>query len=169
MQTVFALFERYEDARGAADDLLSGGFPEAEMNVVVSAPAGKEYLKLTRAVPPSREHDAKTQSLDGRSLFGLDNVLAGQQPVRTPDSGALLVGGEMATALIKSAPGVESSLKHVLAELGIDEGTVEAAVMGVQTGRVLFWVRCPDERAGVAAGVFRRWHAQRVASAGIAG
>lgn len=168
MQTVFALFQRYEDARSAADDLLGRDFTEAEMNVVVSAPAAKEYLRLTRHVPHSREHDLKSRSLGGQSLFGLDSLLAGEQPVQTPDSGSLLVGGEMASALVKSAPGVESSLRHVLSELGLDEGTVEAAAVGVQTGRILFWVRCPDERAGVAATVYRRWHAQRVAAGGIA-
>lgn len=162
MKSVFSLFKDYAQARSAVTSLMEHGFREKEINAVVDAATGEQSLKDVRHAKPSREPDAKSEALGGRSLFGLDAIIAGQQPVHIPDAGMLRVGGEMATIVLKEAKGTDSSLARTLADLHIGSEAARAYLEGIRKGDVLVWVRTEDNRAGVAASTMRRWHAAQV-------
>jgi len=162
LRTVFALFESYEDARGCVDDLLAAGIGEKHINVLVDAAAGESYLRLIRGMKPSREPDSKSPELGGRSLYGLDSLLAGERPVNVPDAGRLIAGGDMATIVVKAAPGVESSLQTSLRELRLGQAAVESYLTGLRHGSILLWARVPSHQSGTVGSAFERWHGTRM-------
>jgi hypothetical protein len=166
MQSVFAMFKSYEEARAATDDLLANGIEEHALNVIVDSTAARSYLRLIRGMKPSREPDSKTAALGGRSLFGLDSLLAGERPVHTPDAGPLIAGGELATIAVKSASGEDSSLRTTLRSLDIDEITVSNYLHGIVQGSILLWAHVDDDHAATVGRVFRRWHGTDISGKG---
>lgn len=162
MKSVFSLFARYQDICAAADMLLKQNFLQQDMNVIVDARVGRESLKEIRHMKPSREPDTKVAEFGGQSLFGLDRLLAGQSPVMIPDTGLLLAGGELATILLKEKQGVNSTFKHILIDLHIDEQLIQQYDAGIRKGEFLFWIKSPDEMTGIITEILNRWHGKMI-------
>lgn len=160
MKTVYALFASYEDARSAVEEILGHGLSEDDMNVLVDAAMGEEYLRDFRGMIPQREPGSTTPLPTGQSLFGLDYLLAGRRPVRLPDERVLIASGPLAATAVKTTPGERKSLRGALRDLGLDENFAQTIVNGVGAGKIFFWVRCRDDLAGPLRMTFGRWHAE---------
>ncbi len=162
MSMVFALFKSYSDARDAVNDLEKVGFAEGDINAIVAAGAGKEYLRKTRKSATHRVRDAKSPSPGGQSLFGLDRVLAAQHPVRMPDSGAVLAGGSIATTMVHTEQGVDSGLEKALDEILHDHETASTYVRAIEGGAVVLGIRCDPGKASEATTIMERWRGRSV-------
>lgn len=154
MKTIFAMFENYEDAKAAVDELLGREFDEREMNAIVLEEIAKDYMEVNL----ERVHVKVTEKVGEKTAVGLDHLLGTQQPVEIPGVGEVYATGELATVLSKTAaaPGaVAGSLKAALIDFGVREEVAKAYTVGIKDGGLLFWIRTSDERAPETINVLR--------------
>ncbi|HML21540.1 MAG TPA: hypothetical protein PKD09_07835 [Aggregatilinea sp.] len=134
MKTIFAMFDTYKDAKSAVEGLLERDFASDQINVLL------------------QESVAKNGQDEGDGTATLDQVTAGEQPVPLTGSGPVIAAGTLATMLAKSAaaPGTGGGLRAALVDLSIPDTVAEAFASGVQEGKILFCVKCDDDRAEYA-------------------
>jgi hypothetical protein len=152
MQSVFSLFENYEDGRLAVDELLDEGFDEEEMNVIVDAEVAKTHMDVNL----ERVAIKATDEL-GEETTGLGIMLGTEQPVAFPPPlGDVYAAGDLATILAKTAaePGSEN-LEKALEEFGIPRSMTAAYVEALTNGALLFWMRTSDEQATRVSEILR--------------
>jgi len=163
MKTIFGMFEGYEDARAAVDELLEKGFDQGEMNVIVDEELAKQNLEVNLETIDVKASD----ELGERAAEGLDAMLGVEQPVRIPQTGAVYAAGGLATMTAKAAMTPNASgqgLRPALVSLGVPQGIARTYAQGVAESTLLFWIRTSDERAREAADTLRLHHALHVDS-----
>lgn len=152
MRTIFALFEGYREAKSAVEDLVTKGFDPREMNVVVQEMTARASADVNyRTV-----NIDKTDKVGQKTLRGIDGLIAGTQPTRIADVGAVYVAGTMAQVVAASARGEQSlapGLKQALVDFNVPEEIAEFYRDGVLEDGVLFWMRTEDRRAAEAANI----------------
>lgn len=153
MKTVFAAFSAWEDARAADDDLLNRGFPEEETNAIAQEDVAKEHMELRM----KRVNPEPTETVSRVNVYGLDRLLAGEHPIRTPDAGNVFAGGVLATEIAKvgAIGGPTSGLQGSLVDFDIPPDVAGAYVDTIKGGGVLLFLRTADERAPEAGEVMR--------------
>lgn len=160
MQVIYALFERYADARESFEELREQGYDPDEMNVVIQAKVAKEYINLDM----SRVAVNVTDAVGEKTAQGFAPFLAVQRPIPLPGIGEVYAAGELATILVKTAtahtPGAEG-LKTALQDF-MPPNVAGAFADGVNQGGALFWLRVEDTRAGLAAQTFHLHHGKHV-------
>ena len=160
MQVIYALFERYTDARESFEVLSEQGYHRNEMNVVVQTKVAKEYIDLDL----SRVAVKVTDAVGEKTVQGFAPFLAVQRPIPLPATGEVYASGELATILVKTAtahaPGTDG-LKTALEDF-VPPNVASAFADGIDQGGVLFWLRVDDTRAGLAAQTLRRHHGKHV-------
>lgn len=150
MKTVFALFDRYVPASKVVDALLDNGFQAAEINTVVDANAAKTNMEVNER----QANVDVTAEVGEQELHGLDRLLAAEEPAMVPRLGLVYAAGDVATT-VTSVSGREGGLKAALLDFGLSVKPAAAYEEGVDSGSVLVFVRVNDERAGLAADIFR--------------
>ena len=167
MKSIFALFEDFDNAQQAVQALLENGFEEEEMNVIVRAQIGKDWLRDNLEHADLHRVDVrKSAEVGHKSARGLVDLLGGEQGVPLPGIGDVLAGGELATQLAQNASATwapEHGFKELLNELNIPEETADAYHNGINEGGVLFWLRTDDDRAAAAANHLRAEAGKHVA------
>jgi hypothetical protein len=153
VRTIFALFDGYAEARVAVEELRNQGFRVDAMNAIILADVGRGAMDVNAS-----------EALGGRTLHGLDRMLATEHPVHLPPVGAVLAAGELANFIVASAgsPDAEAGLVPALVDFGIPQDTAEAYQRGLIDGGLLFWIRAEDERASEVRGIVQQRHASRV-------
>jgi len=166
MNVVYALFERYPDAREEVGELLDREYDQSEMNAIVQAHVAKEYMDLDLESVSVRVTDAVGE----RTARGFDPFLAAQMPAPVPGLGEMYAAGEpsflkkghsdgaLATVMVKTAIAHGGGIEGLQFALN-DAVPVSAAhdfAAGVSRGGVLFWIRTHDERDSAAMQTLRR-------------
>jgi len=160
METLFALFEEYEDAREALDELIDRGFPEGEMNVVVQEEIAKNYMEVSL-----EEVEVKaTKEVGEKEIRGLDAMLGTERPIDVPGIGEVLGAGVLATAITKAAMASIGTFADALTDFDVDHETARAYEAGVENEGLLFWTRVSEDRAPEAGEVLQEQHGQRITS-----
>lgn len=154
MKTMLWLFDEYEAARSAVSKMLEGEVDEGQINAIIDKEAAREVMD----VDWSRADVRVTEEVGEQELHGLDQVLAGEEPVRTPDAGDILAGGELATLLAKTAStpaGGVHGLGPALVDMLVLEETAREFVQGIKAGGTLVMVRVEDRLAAdIAASLY---------------
>ncbi len=160
MRTIFALFERFDEAKASVAELIDRHFDEGEMNVIVREPATQtgqdaELRATNKAGSPERA-----------ALQGIDRVLIDGKSVTMPDVGAVRVAGKIAvvTAGAAMAEKPRHDLKDILAGLGVPEELADFYRNGVLGGGFLFWIRADGGRAAEAANILSSTRTEKLAN-----
>lgn len=162
MKTVFALFEDYQDAEDAVKQLLELGFDQEDMNVIVQE---TEYDNDTDI--NQRTADVhKTPALGEQTLYGLDQILAGRQPVATTEIGRVRAAGNIATMITRTAvaPGTSMEFESVLQDFGVHAEDAQAYLNGLREGDFLFFMRTNQDRLAEVYNLLRQHKAKQVSS-----
>jgi hypothetical protein len=160
MQSVFSLFETYEDCAEAVDELIEEGFDEAEMNVIADEEVAKTHLDID----PGRADVEATDEL-GEEAKGLDILLGVEQPVVLPGLDDVYAAGDVATVLVKTAASPDTGgLVSALVEFGVSQPIAHAYVEAMEDGGLLFWLRTGDDRASEGAEILREHNGLHVTS-----
>jgi hypothetical protein len=160
MQSVFSLFEVYEDCEEAVDDLVEQGFDEEEINVIVDEEVAKTHLDvdLDRV-------DVKATDELGEEARGLDILLGVEQPVVLPGLDEVYAAGDVATVLAKTAASPDTGgLVGALVEFGVSQPIANAYIEAIEDGGLLFWLRTSDDRASEAGEILREHNGLHVTS-----
>jgi hypothetical protein len=145
MRTIFALVNKYGEARKIVSDLLDKNFEKDDINVIAQKSAVESDWNV----------NLRTIRTDVSEEFGrddvedLDAILGRYQPIQTQTAGELYATGEVARILARTvaAPGaVEGGLEGAFREFGIGKNSAQAFADGIQNGELLFFLRAEDER-----------------------
>lgn len=165
MRTVFALFEGYREAKRAVDELVSKGFDEDEINVVVQELTARSDMDVDFRTMNAE----KSVKLGGKSLGGMDGLLAGQRAVTVPGAGDVYAAGKTASIVVRAAANERSSpggLRGALIDFDVPREAAGFYAEGVADGGVLVWVRADDARVAELANVLSSTRGEEVANYG---
>lgn len=160
MQSVFSLFEMYEDCEGAVDELIEQGFDEVEFNVIVDEEVAKTHLDVDLG-----RVDVKATDELGQEAKGLDILLGVEQPVVLPGLDDVYAAGDVATVLAKTAASPDTGgLEGALVEFGVSQRIASVYVEAIEDGGLLFWLRTSDDRSSEADEILREYNGLHVTS-----
>ena len=160
MQSVFSLFENYEDSANVVDALLEAGFDQDEMNVLVDA-------KLARSAMDANLERIAIKATDevGEASQGLDVILGSERPIVVPRLGSVYAAGDIATIMAEAAAAPDTEgLEGAMEEFGVP--SPQTCIESIVNGGVLFWIRTEDERVSEAADIFRVYNGLKITSYG---
>ncbi len=162
MKTVFALFKDYQNAEEAVDRLLERGFSQEEMNIIVQESTVDNFIDTNQRTANVN----KTSKLGQETLFGLDQMLAGRQPVATTDAGKVRAAGDVASVMTRMAvaPGSTMEFEEVLRDFGLKDADAKAYLDGLQAGDLLFFIPTGNERLAEVYNLLRQYKASQVSS-----
>ena len=150
MRTIFALYDTYDKAKQAVDQLLNKDIDKDNINVIVQKRAVEGVWDVNE-----RTIDVQvTDELGRKKVKGLDAMLGRQQPVQTSTAGDIYASGQVATVLARTAsmPGaVDGGLKNVFKDFGVSANPAEAYDKGIRGGQFLVFVRSDEDEASQVA------------------
>lgn len=182
MRTTFALYENYDQAKAAVDELLNKDVDPQSINILVQKSAVESAWDVNERTIradvsdelPVKEHfaleeqrirrKAEEDKQRNKELDILDGMLGRLQPIRTNLAGELLASGDVAKMLARTAAPGQSALKDTFKEFGIEETTAEAYSEGIRNGQFLVFVRSQDEKSGVVKELLNKSKAKNVAT-----
>ncbi len=162
MKTVVGLFDYYQDAERAVQELNARGFTSTDISV-----AARDSTLQQRVVgdkDAAVAESAGAGAVGGAAVGGLAGLLVGLGALAIPGIGPVIAAGTLATALGTTAAGAgigaaAGGLIGALVGLGIPEEDAHIYAESVKRGSVLVTVRTGDERAPQALNVMRQFNA----------
>lgn len=160
MRTVSRLFDSYEHASLAVNDLKAAGVPESDISIV-SNNVDKAHDSDGDGVD-DRAEGASAGAGVGATVGGAAGLLTGLGMLAIPGVGPVVAAGWLATtALGALAGGAAGGVIGALTQAGVDEEDAHVYAEGVRRGGTLVTVRADEsiasradtilDRAGVAA------------------
>jgi hypothetical protein len=156
MITISRLYDDYETASRAVDELERAGIPHSDISIVASNAEGwYDRNRTTSGVDPAhdRDHDGRDDRAEGAAagagigatLGGVAGLLAGLGLLAIPGIGPVVAAGWLAsTAAVAAAGGTAGGLIGALTQSGVDEREANAYAEGVRRGGTLVTARVPD-------------------------
>src|SRR5919107_3052545 len=169
MTTISRLYDDYETASRAVDELERAGIPHSDISIVASNAEGwYDRNRTTSGVDPvhDRDHDGRDDRAEGAAagagigatLGGVAGLLAGLGLLAIPGIGPVVAAGWLAsTAAMAAAGGTAGGLIGALTQSGHDENEARTYAEGVQRGGTLVTVRVDDSRAATAEAIMQRY------------
>ena len=156
MITISRLYDDYDTAARAVEELERAGLPHSDVSIVASNAEGwYDRDRTTRRV--DRDHDGTDDRAEGAAagagigatLGGVAGLLAGLGLLAIPGIGPVVAAGWLAsTAALAAAGGATGGLIGALTQSGVDEREAHAYAEGVRRGGTLVTARVPEtERA----------------------
>jgi uncharacterized membrane protein len=164
MRTVVALFDRFEEGQRAIRALTDQGYPNSEINLIVSDEKG-EYSRQLGDLGDSGVET--TDATDGAAagagigavLGGIGGLLLGLGALAIPGIGPVVAAGPIVATLAGAGVGaVAGGLIGALVDLGIPEEHAEYYAEGVRRGGTLVTVRTEDARAEDVRSLLNRYN-----------
>ncbi len=162
MKTVFALFSNYQDAEEAVDRLLERGFDQEDMNIIAQESTVDNFIDANQRTAKVN----KTGEVGQKTLFGLDQILAGRQAIPTSDVGKVRAAGDLASTMTRTSvsPGSTLTFEGVLKDFGLKDVDAEAYRSGLRDGDLLFFIPADNERLAEVYNLMRQYKAKQVSS-----
>ena len=162
MKTVVGLFEYYQDAERAVNQLSSRGFGKTDISV-----AARDRVLQERVVGGKDQAVAESAgagAVGGTAVGGIAGLLVGIGALAIPGIGPVIAAGTLGTALATTAAGAgigaaAGGLIGALVGLGIPEEDAQFYAEGVKRGGVLVTVQTTDDRASEALNILRQANA----------
>jgi len=166
MATVIGLFEHYQDAERAVDQLYNKGYDKSEVSV-----AARDQIMQDRVTGKTAGNEmaegAASGAVGGAAIGGLAGLLVGLGALVIPGIGPVIAAGTLATAITSAAAGAgigaaTGGILGALVGMGIPEEDANFYAEGVKRGGVLVTVHTTDDRAPMAQEILRSNNALNV-------
>jgi hypothetical protein len=157
-RTVVGVFDRFEQADAAAQDLQAAGYPAEDISVVRQPAEGPPQVG-------AEETKTGTGAAAGASAGAVLGGIAGLAALAIPGIGPLVAAGPLAVALSGAAAGgALGGLVGSFAGLGIPTEHARAYEAAVRAGGVFMSVKTADEAAADGAARILSQHGARQVS-----
>jgi hypothetical protein len=156
-QTVTALYDSYDDAIAAMNDLEEAGIPASDISIV-SSNADNRYDEKHRT--HAAEDAAKGAGI-GAVVGGLGGLLTGLGLMAIPGVGPVVAAGWLVATAVGAAGGAviggaAGGLVGALTKAGVPERDAHFYAEGVRRGGTLVAARVPDGQAPLAREILQR-------------
>ena len=156
-QTLTGLFDSYDDARRAVQDLEAAGVAHRDISLVANNAHGDHLADGQRPATAAGEDAGKGAGI-GATLGGVGGLLAGLGMVAIPGLGPVVAAGWLAAtaagalggAVIGGAAG---GLVGALTHAGVPEDDAHLYAEGVRRGGTLVTAKAPDDLVPTARAV----------------
>lgn len=148
--TISRLYDKYEFAARAVNDLEAAGIPHADISLVANDPAvrdlrGEPVGVRTVEVPGHRAEGAEVGGGIGAALGGTTGVLAGLGIIAIPGIGPVVAAGWLATAAAGAvAAGTVGGIIGALTQSGTKKEQAVVYAEAVRRGGTLVSARVPE-------------------------
>lgn len=159
-QTVTGLFDSYEAASAAVQELGAIGVPHADISLVANN-SDSWYRHSDTDTPSDAAEDAGTGAGIGAVVGGVGGLLAGLGIMAIPGVGPVVAAGWLAATAVGAAAGAVAGgaaggLVGALTDSGVPESDANVYAEGVRRGGTLVTARVPDDRLAQANEVLAR-------------
>ena len=157
MITISRLYDNYDAAARAVDELERAGIPHSDISIVANNAEGwydrdrttsRTTGKVDRDLDgvDDRAEGAAAGAGIGATLGGVAGLLAGLGLLAIPGIGPVVAAGWLAsTALVAAAGGAVGGLVGALTQAGVSEEDAHVYAEGVRRGGTLVTARVPEE------------------------
>jgi hypothetical protein len=160
-KTLTGLFDHYNDARRAVQDLEAAGVPHADISIVANNARGAHDPE--RLVSLDRDHqreadDAGTGAGIGAAVGGVGGLLAGLGMLAVPGLGPVVAAGWLATTIAGALGGAviggaAGGLVGGLTNAGVPEEDAHVYAEGVRRGGTLVTAKVADDLVPTAQNI----------------
>lgn len=171
-KSVGALFDRFEDAQSAVDELIRRGFSTSDISLIATN-AATNYAQFVNVANAQRveitDANADAVSAEEGAGFGavvgaVTGVLAGLAAITIPGIGAIVALGPVVGALTGGTVGAVTGaavggIVAAMVKSGFSEEEAQAYAEGVRRGSALVIVQTTDGKAYLAQDIMRDYHA----------
>jgi hypothetical protein len=153
MITISRLYDNYESAARAVDELERAGVPHGDISIIASNAEGWYERDRTARPRVDRDHDGRDDRAEGAAagagigatVGGVAGLLAGLGLLAIPGIGPVVAAGWLAsTAAMAAAGGAAGGLIGALTQSGVSEAEANAYAEGVRRGGTLVTARVPE-------------------------
>ena len=153
IQTLTALFDRYDDAAAAVQRLEAAGVPHADISLVSNDAAHSQYYGAipgdAEPMPDTPVSGTGAGASLGTLLGGGAGLLAGLGLLAIPGLGPVVAAGWLAATLVGAGVGAAAGgLVGSLTDIGVSEDDAHAYAEGIQRGGTLLTVKADQGMAG---------------------
>jgi hypothetical protein len=157
-QTLTGLFDRYDDARRAVQDLEAAGVPHRDISLVANNARGEHDGYAGRPAATAAGDDASAGAGVGAALGGVGGLLAGLGVLAIPGLGPVVAAGWLATTAVGAlggavVGGAAGGLIGALTQAGVPEEDAHVYAESVRRGGTLVTARVADDLISTARAV----------------
>ena len=156
-QTLTGLFDRYDDARRAVQDLEAAGVPHRDISLVANNSRGDHAVNGEHTADAAADDAGKGAGL-GATLGGVGGLLAGLGLLAIPGLGPVVAAGWLASAAVGAISGAvvggaAGGLVGALTHAGVPEQDAHVYAEGVRRGGTLVTAKVQDDLVPTARAV----------------
>lgn len=161
-KTLVALFDDFEVAVDALEDLMEAGYPRDEMSLVASDYSGTYAQYVNRDPMPVRVSQDVSGG-EGASVGAVLGGLIGLGAALIPGVGPVLAAGPVAAALLGGGVGaatgaVTGGIVASLVNFGVSEDDAQYYAESIRRGGAVLSISVTDEKAADARQIIQRHH-----------
>jgi len=154
--TVVGLFDNFNDAQSAVQDLVNSGIPREDIGITANDARG-EYANVGKAETGHTGGAAAAGAGIGAVLGGIGGILVGIGALAIPGIGPILAAGPIAAALVGAGVGAAvGGLIGALTQMGVPEEEAHVYAEGVRRGGTLVTVTTDDATVDTVSGILNR-------------
>jgi hypothetical protein len=151
-QTITGLFDSYQDAQRAVQDLEASGVPHHDISIVANNAHGEHDHLATRERASEAGEDAGKGAGVGAAVGGLGGLLAGLGLLAIPGLGPVVAAGWLASTVVGAGVGAvvggaAGGLVGALTHAGVPENDAHVYAEGVRRGGTLVTAKVSDADA----------------------
>ncbi len=156
-QTLTGLFDDYDDARRAVQDLEAAGVPHRDISLVANNAHGGHGANGDHAARASGDDAGKGAGL-GATIGGVGGLLAGLGMLAIPGLGPVVAAGWLASTAVGAiggavVGGAAGGLVGALTHAGVSEEDAHVYAEGVRRGGTLVTAKVQDNLVPTARSV----------------
>jgi uncharacterized membrane protein len=167
MKTIAGLFDTYDDAEHAVNELEGLGLTREQFSVIVRDAVMRE--RMVGVDDQLTAESAGAGAVGGTAIGGLVGLLSGLGASVVPGLGPVITAGTIITMFGTTAAGAgigaaAGGIIGALTQAGIPEEDAQVYAEGVRRGGILLTVEVDDERFGAVLEALNRANAVDIAA-----
>lgn len=167
MKTIAGLFDTYQEAEKAVNELDSLGIAREHISVIARDPVMRE--RVIGAEDQAAAEGAGAGALGGTAIGGLGGLLVGLSAITVPGLGPIITTGTIITALGSTAAGAgigaaAGGIIGALTGAGIPEEEAQVYAESVRRGGILLTVEVAEDRSSAVLDALNKANAVDIAA-----